>query len=173
MRKRSRDSKSETWIPAAGHSRYEVSDLGRVRNACTKKVREEVESDRYIRMPLDGKTVKVHRLVLLSFVGPDPNRPYALHDNGDTTDNRLSNLYWGIQADNYEDTRRHGTAPTGERHGGSKLTEEAVMEIMSTPKKRGSGRELARKFGISEQRVCDIRNGRGWVSIKEGANGST
>lgn len=155
---------SERWVTLSGHEDYEVSDMGRVRNKVTGRVRKTVMSSRYHRIRVDGHTISVHRAVLISFVGKVPSKPNALHKDGDRDNNCLKNLYWGTQADNYEDARRSGTNPHGERHGGSKLTKEAAEEISSTPKTPGSGVALADKFGISQQRVCDLRNGRGWVN---------
>lgn len=158
------DSKSmvEEWVSAIGHPCYEVSNLGRLRRVQTGCIRATPLSDRYVRLRLDGRTVKLHRLVLESFTTPEPTLN-ALHKDGNTTNNQLNNLYWGTQVNNYADARKHGTAPTGEKHGQAKLTKEQVDEIAQLPKYPGSGKDLALRFGISPQRVCDIRNGRGWT----------
>lgn len=51
----------------------------------------------------------VHRLVLMAFVGPCPEGKEACHRNGDGSDNRLENLYWGTHAENCADMVIHGT----------------------------------------------------------------
>jgi hypothetical protein len=51
----------------------------------------------------------VHRLVIESFFGPCPPGREACHNNGDHTDNRLSNLRWDTHANNVLDQFRHGT----------------------------------------------------------------
>lgn len=122
----------ERWLPVPGYEgAYEVSDFGRVRSLPRKVKRgSHVTSvaasvltttpDRHgylhVRLSLQGRTrtVKAHRLVLLAFVGQPPAGCGGLHDNGDPSDNRLVNLYWGSQTDNQNDTVRHG------RHGMAK-----------------------------------------------------
>lgn len=50
------------------------------------------------------RTVRVHRLVLATFAGPDsPLTPVGRHKNGDGTDNRLSNLVRGTHSENLLD----------------------------------------------------------------------
>lgn len=51
---------------------------------------------------------RVNRLVLIAFVGLDAELPLACHRNGDSNDNRLSNLYWGTHRDNAIDSINHG-----------------------------------------------------------------
>lgn len=59
----------------------------------------------------------VHRLVLLTFVGPAPAGFVACHGDGDPTNNHLANLRWDTQSSNNFDTVRHGT-----HHQGAKTT---------------------------------------------------
>lgn len=53
------------------------------------------------------KTFRVHRLVLLAFVGPCPEGMECRHLNGVRADCRLENLAWGTRDENVEDRRRH------------------------------------------------------------------
>lgn len=56
-----------------------------------------------------SKCLDVSRLVLAAFVGSAPDdKPFALHRNGDPTDNWIGNLYWGTPKENMEDKVRHG-----------------------------------------------------------------
>lgn len=47
-----------------------------------------------------GKIWKVHRLMMLSFIGPNPNKPIVNHKNGDKLKNVLSNLEWSTSSEN-------------------------------------------------------------------------
>lgn len=56
-----------------------------------------------------GKIYKIHRLVLLAFIGPAPTGHEALHGDGDESNAHLSNLRWGSRIENAQDAVRHGT----------------------------------------------------------------
>jgi hypothetical protein len=66
---------------------------------------------RYVNLTPPGepyKTFRVHRLVLLAFVGPCPDGMGARHKDGDPGNNRLDNLCWDTPEANREDSRRLG-----------------------------------------------------------------
>lgn len=53
---------------------------------------------------------KIHRLVLLTFVGePPPDRPNALHHDDNPANNRVENLYWGTHSQNSHDSVVNGS----------------------------------------------------------------
>jgi hypothetical protein len=73
--------------------------------------------------PLDGrrfaKTFKVHRLVLMTFLGPCPEGMEACHfPDRDVSNNRLENLRWDTKKANAFDQYLHGTRALGSRNGG-------------------------------------------------------
>lgn len=55
-----------------------------------------------IRLTKNGKSKieRVHRLMMLTFVGPDPDRPVVNHKNGNKLDPRLDNLEWTTSSEN-------------------------------------------------------------------------
>lgn len=55
------------------------------------------------------KTISVHRLVLMAFVGPCPSGMEACHNDGDPSNNSLSNLRWDTHKNNMADCIKHGT----------------------------------------------------------------
>jgi hypothetical protein len=111
----------EIWKAIPGYEgQYEVSDQGRV-----KSYRRDHEG-RFLRpgrMPGGhlsvalgrGNSQCVHKLVLLAFVGPAPDKHECCHNNGNPADNRLENLRWGTRRENILDAVRHGTWMTPER----------------------------------------------------------
>lgn len=109
-----------------------------------------------------GHTFKefVHRLVLLAFVGPCPMDQEARHLDGNQRNNRLSNLAWGTRQENTDDRMRHGTVPKSERHWNCKLTDEQVREIRELVQQGYTQTNIAAQFGISQNHVSDIHNGR-------------
>lgn len=122
---------TERWLPVVGYEGYyEVSDFGRVRSLDrlvprrgqgTLRVKGRVLSpgthgtewgERFVvGLSRDGSTVnaRIAPLVLAAFVGPRPAGAVACHDNGDSTDDRLSNLRWDTPRENNLDMLRHGT----------------------------------------------------------------
>lgn len=113
-----------------------------------------------------GRNVQesVHRLVCEAFHGPPPDdKPWALHRDGNPLNNRAENLYWGTPAENYADSVRHGTAPTGERHGRARLTRSQVDAIRAEYAAGGvSQRELGIRYGVTRSAIRDIVRGRRW-----------
>lgn len=118
----------ERWVPIPDYeSRYEVSDQGRVRSLdrvvdregqgsyllkgrVLKQTKSGPAGKQYLHVSLgSANSRKVHRLVLLAFVGPCPPGMEACHNNGDRFDNRLSNLRWDTRSANNLDKNAHGT----------------------------------------------------------------
>lgn len=120
----------EKWLPVPGYEdAYEVSDLGNIRSldrtvtdlggARTRRFRGRLlrpqpnaQSARRVitlHRPGDARQEYVYRLVLLAFVGPPAPGQEACHNNGDPTDDRLSNLRWDTRRENTLDRVRHGT----------------------------------------------------------------
>jgi len=121
---------SEQWISVVGYEGlYEVSDRGRVRSVervyhpgrpgtparikPSRELRPDVNRKGYHAVKLyrngKGKAFPIHRLVLISFVGPPHLGMETCHNNGNPGDNRLSNLRWGTSAENVADQISHGT----------------------------------------------------------------
>lgn len=58
---------------------------------------------------LRRRTMTVHALVMLTFVGPLPAGAETRHIDGDVTNNHLANLRYGSRSENQRDSVRHGT----------------------------------------------------------------
>lgn len=120
---------TERWLPVVGYEGYyEVSDLGRVRSlprvtngsfGGTRRLPGRVlrpginpkTGRRIVALHRDGagRSHKVYPLVLAAFVGPRPPGMEACHNDGDHTNDRLSNLRWDTSSRNTYDSVRHGT----------------------------------------------------------------
>ena len=116
---------SEQWRAIAEWPGYEVSDLGRVRsvarviqrsNGWQQTIQERILKPTW-NMPGDSghltvtvykKRKKVHRLVLIAFVGPGPEGHEVCHNDGDPSNNALSNLRWDTHRANSLDRTKHG-----------------------------------------------------------------
>jgi len=112
---------AERWMPVVDFEGvYEISDIGRVRRVkpgmgavVGRILRISLDSDGYENVHLSSpgfrRTVTVHRLVALAFLGVPDSPMEACHVDGRRTNNVLSNLRWGTHADNVRDTLIHGT----------------------------------------------------------------
>ena len=142
---------------------YEVSNTGLVRNATTLRVlkpmrtgtnrkgsqRSKVRFSTKPRVDFD-----VAHLVLHAFVGARPHGHVAMHLDDDSTNNAVTNLRWGTHGDNSIDCAKK------QRAGNQVIGLAAAREIVARRAAGERGCDLAKEFGISQQRVCDIYKGR-------------
>lgn len=169
----------EIWKPVPDYPGYEVSNLGRVRSWRSNNPRARRETPRNLRQHALNRQYKgiqvirdrkahqtgIHRLVLAAFVGPCPPEMEACHNDGNPSNNRLSNLRWGSRESNWEDRRKHGRARGGELHGRARLTETQVKELRELFAMGLTYPELSDKFGIGKTTVGHIVNGRTWKHV--------
>lgn len=103
--------KGEIWHKCeVPYTRYEVSNLGRVRNARTGQVlRPTKDGSGYLKVILcyQGlqKTCNVHTLVATAFVEGWREGLQVNHKNGVKTDNRAENLEWVTSSENHQHAR--------------------------------------------------------------------
>lgn len=163
---------SERWKKISGFESYEVSDLGRIRNAEKLNILKPHKQNRgYFRVQLShgGKRIAklVHRLVALEFVGPCEKGKQCAHLDGNRTNNRADNLAWVTQSENDMHKLKHGTMLVGTSHWNAKLTEAQVREIREkfggNPRPKGVA-AYCRSIGVDRHRAYDILNGRRWRS---------
>jgi hypothetical protein len=164
---------NEIWKQIDGFSRYEVSNLGRLRstnykNSGLTKILKPANCEGYMRTMIqsdDGKykTIRIHRLVMLAFIGSSDLE--VNHIDGDTTNNTLDNLEYVTRSGNMLHAYRTGLQKplTGSSNGRSILTEDQVLEIRKyVDSVKASGvrywnrKELADKYGISESYIKEI-----------------
>jgi hypothetical protein len=163
---------------------YRVSNLGRVQSRWRmvytynghkipstpdvwKDLKYGKDENGYLQVNLCGtgnihKTVRVHKLVALAFLGKQPkNKPCVRHLNGNNTDNRSTNLAYGTYQENEQDKIKHGT----DNHtGGAKLTPLQITEIRLLSKTMKQN-DLAKRFNVSRPTITRILNGSIWKQI--------
>ena len=163
----------EIWKTLPGHPSYEVSDQGRIkslrdRSSFLAGIRSASvpDADGYEIASIECKQYKVHRLVLLAFVGPCPVGMQCAHLNGIPWDNRLINLKWVSMEENQGHRVAHGTDIRGEKNGFSKLSNGKVRMIRAM---WASGcyrqREIAEVFSINQTAVSGIVLRKSWRHI--------
>lgn len=163
--------RQERWRAVVGfEGRYEVSDLGRVRNSRTDHVLSAATSrSGHQRVVLcrdgKGKDMYVHRLVLMAFVGPCPEGMEGCHNDGDATHNDVDNLRWDTRAENNRDAVRHGTHFNMNKTHCPRGHELRSPNLSAAQLKNGERQCLAcararttfRRYGGSFQKLADDR----------------
>ena len=126
-----------------------------------------INKDGYLFVSLSNqKHYMVHRLVLISFVGPCPDKHECCHfPNRDRSDNRLCNLRWGTRVDNRKDSDTHKTLPRGEHNQRSVLTEKQVLEIRKEYNNLKGYKKLSEKYNVSRMTIWNIVRRKTWIHI--------
>jgi len=155
----------EVWKIAAGtDQQYLVSNLGNVKRHDGLLLKQSVprSSREYpcvmLRHSGQRRKATVHRLVALNFIGlpPFPGAEVR-HLDGDNTNPHSTNLAWGSRKDNANDKELHGRTPRGEKHGLSKISDKAVLNIRNSAERTA---DLAVRYGVNKTTIQRIRNGK-------------
>ena len=187
----------EIWKPIPDFPNYQVSSFGRVKSLSRSysthhylsgKLVIKKTKDKFINgwpKYKNGKvyawmialrrdnttyTMRIHILVLTAFQKSRPIGMECCHNDGNPSNNLLSNLRWGTHLENVLDSIRHGTKTPppihyGEKHPHAKLTDDIVRKIRSTKIVRGTKAQLAREFNISEMTVSRVVRCEGWRHV--------
>lgn len=120
----------------------------------------------------------VHRLVLMTFIGPCPEGMESCHfPDRDPSNNRLDNLRWGTRLDNGRDKSIHGTVDTkGDKNPAATMTDDKVIElrkwfrrIMKNVKGRrapaGTIQRKAEEFGVCTMTIISAIRGDTWPHL--------
>jgi len=113
-----------------GFPDYAITRDGRVFSKPRRDTLGRKTGDRWLKIMVDKhgylkvnlyrnrkmKRKRIHQLVLETWIGPRPDGKVACHRDGNSLNNKLSNLYLGTHTENERDKIRHGTAAKGERH---------------------------------------------------------
>ena len=160
---------TETWLPVIGYEGiYEVSDHGNVRTVKTGKIKAPQKCKKtdhqWVMLWKDNtqKNMRIHRLVMFAFIGPPPDNHECCHNDGDASNNHISNLRWDTPAANQADRVKHGTSNRGERCASSKLTTEQIFAIYKDNRLQ---REIASDYGVRENTISRIKSGKRWSHL--------
>lgn len=167
----------EKWKVIAEFPQYSVSTLGRVqsrRTATPKIVQGTITSMGYTAHIFRSESSRkprrrmLHRLVAEAFIHKESDdQTDVCHCDGNPRNNEFSNLRWDTHRQNQMDMRKHGTMQDGEKCNTVKITEPQMNEIRerANSEGRGSGRRLAKEFGLSVAQISRIKNGKRWTAF--------
>lgn len=126
------------------------------------------QPDGRFHISLKGKQIKVHRLILLVFVGPCPRGMQACHfPDRNPANNKLENLRWDTPKANQADSFKHGTRVMGEASPNAKLDPDKVRAIRSeyaTGKTTLSS--LGKKYSVNLTLIHRIVKRLSWAHVK-------
>lgn len=134
-----------------------------IRKGKTLKPQYHKDGSLYIFLWKQGKRkmFKIHRLVLLTFVGPCPKGMECCHNDGNSRNNKLENLRWDTPSNNQKDRIKHGTYQYGEKNPACKLLHKHVVYIRSLTYKSNIYKDkIANKFNISKGYLNEILRNR-------------
>ena len=158
------------WRPIPGlEGRYEVSDQGEVRSLLAHRgqpgprlLTPATDNRGYLQVRLTWpgsrqRTLRVHQIVALAFIGERPEGLETRHLDGDKLNNQLSNLAYGTPSENRADSIAHGTHRNqwmGVTHcaRGHELTPENTYVWRGWRKCRRCGRDRERTYRLKRRK---------------------
>jgi len=128
--------------------------------------RGTINSNGYGFYKLWGKYRLAHRLSVIFLKGEDPTGKVVRH----TCDNPLcvnpEHLLIGTTQDNVNDRVTRNRSATGERNFNTKLTLEQVLIIKKSDFSiNGTGRDLAKQFGVTQTTISRIKLGKAYKYV--------
>ena len=168
----------EKWKPIEGFTRYEVSNMGNVRNIHTKQlkaIRQTKTGYCITDLKENGvkKTSYIHRLVAEAFIENAFSLPCINHIDEDKTNNCADNLEWcSIAYNNAYGTKNERMKETKTRLFGTKVAQvdaktNAIINVFP------SITEAANHVGVTKQAIVWALNkenhsscGYRWVVVK-------
>lgn len=172
----------EIWKDIPGYEgQYQASTLGRIRSVDRYAYSRNWKTRNLFKRKLKGQLLRpgvanksghlyvvlghgkpgipVHQLIARTFLGEPPPKKEVCHNNGVSTDNRLSNLRYDTRQANIYDTYKHG----GKK---SKLSVENIREIRKRLSRNERVTGIAKDFDVSICTIYRIKHGEAyrWVN---------
>lgn len=167
------DYKNEEWRTIDGHTKYQVSNLGRIRDQTKGAMRKPtVNSSNYKKTVMDGKNLYIHRLVAIAFIDNPDNLPEVNHKDGNKWNNKVDNLEWVSKSDNAKHAvsmglrdvngyTRYKVAKSSRRF--SPDEEAKIREMYESGMTK---QEISNVIGCANSVIGDLINGNTYNKIK-------
>lgn len=162
--------KEELWKVIPFESNYEVSTLGRVRNASTTQVKSlRLDKYGYLRVTLypSGKTYSIHRLVGEVWLTKAEESLQINHKDFNKTNNHVNNLEWCsvrencIHREKFLDKERI----SGDRNPMARYSVEDVLNIRKLYDQGVGYMDIARMYKAPDEPIRRIVKRESWKHI--------
>ena len=158
---------SDIWVTIKTHENYVITKDGKVKNLITGRVlKHSMSGNGYFTVYVDRVNCLLHRLLAETFIPNPENKPCINHKDGNKQNNNLDNLEWCDKKENnlhaVKTGLRHYNHRFGEKSSNHKLTQKDVDYIRKYYGKPLKGRQLAKKFGVTDSCISSIINNRNW-----------
>lgn len=110
---------------------------------------------------------KAHRASYIIHNGAIPDGMHVLHKCDVRCCVNPAHLFVGTNAENAADRAKKGRSrdQRGTAHHKAQLTDEQVIDIRARAVEWGSGRKLAKEYGVSVSIISDIKRRKSWSHI--------
>lgn len=164
---RHNDKEKEEWKPIADpkYKHYFISNLGRIKSENNYVLQFHLTKEGYYQIGLKAyhkdkpmrkqkNTLRVNRLVALTFIPNPQSLPYVNHINGVKSDNRVENLEW---------VDEKGNAQHAIRTGLTKFKSKKVLQTRidgKIIKEWNSIRDASEELGIAKETIRSVCVGK-------------
>lgn len=160
-------SEREIWRRIDNYPEYEASSHGRVRRVSSGRILKHgsVYGYPFVSLCHNGKnkTRRINIIIAEAFLGQRPfQEAIVAHNDGDKTNNLVSNLRWASATDNQGDCVRHGTRIHGSDVHCAKLAESDIPTIRVRIASGERYPDIAADYGVSVSTISLIKKGRVW-----------
>jgi hypothetical protein len=148
-----------------------VTRDGRVRGKRVDWLKHKWTNGRpFVHVWMDGRAQKayIHLCVLSAWDKPRPVGMEACHNDGDKTNNHISNLRWDTRSANMIDRLNHGQNPI------AKLDTQGVIRVRELLKEGVlPQREIADMFDVNQSQISRVNTGDRWTHVHEGVGSNS
>lgn len=156
----------DNWKTIPGYSKYIINECGDIYSFFSDNIlTPAINQDGYLRIMLKNnnnkrKTEFVHKLVLLTFIGPRPKGMICRHyPDQNPQNNHISNLSYSNQQQNSYDRIENNTYTC------AILTPNMVIHIKEMLQNHATDKQIQEIYDISSAVLSNIRHNNIWKNI--------
>ncbi len=153
----------EDWVDIPGWTPYQANLAGGIRNGRTLRVLSSyTRYDGYCNVKLSSsgvsKSLRVHRLIALTFVPNPLNKPTVNHKNRDREDNKAENLEWATTKEQNSHKGRASAFPLQGKRAVWKCHRETRERLQLYPSVRAAALDVKGAIAAAGS-ICAVAGG--------------